>query len=137
MDLPLLLCLDYGKAKVGLAVGSMTPATPLEVIRYNSHIELLSRLKTIIDQQRPEALLWGWPADDLQTHTPATDHIQKLANQLSDSTGLPSLFHPETLTTKQAMSMMIAAGLSQKRRRLMEDSYAAAAILNHYLESYE
>lgn len=137
MDQPVFLCLDYGTSKVGLAIGSMTPSRPLEVIRYNSQVELISRIVTVVDQERPEALLWGWPADNLQTNTPATQTIAKLAELVSRQTSLPSHFHSEIMTTKQAMAMMIASGLSQKRRRLLEDSYAAAAILNHYLESYE
>ena len=52
-------------------------------------------------------------------------------------TGLPVVYYPETLTTQAATKRMIADGVPQKRRREMEDSYAAAVILDGYLQGLE
>lgn len=133
---PLILCLDYGQAKVGLAIGSLRPATPLDVIRYHSQAELKAALVRVVNIEKPDLLLFGWPADDLSQSTPATDRIRQLAEELHGQTGLLAAYHPETLTTKKALTAMLKQGVSQKRRRQMEDSYAAAAILDDYLNEH-
>lgn len=132
---PFLLALDYGKAKVGVAVGSLVPSMPLEVVRYSSDDFLVREVLRIVEQERPEGLLLGWPADYLNKSTPQTEEIQSFGEMLSGLTSLPVIYYPETLTTQLAERRMIEAGLSQKRRKEMGDSYAAAAILDSYLES--
>lgn len=133
LDSQLLLCIDYGSAKVGVAVGSITPSSPLAVVRFQSKSELLSRLQTIIDQERPVGIVIGWPADHLTMTTPQTETIRQFGEQLSQQVKLPVVYHPETLTTQMATQRMLAAGISKSRRREVEDSFAAAAILDDYL----
>jgi putative Holliday junction resolvase len=133
-EAPFLLCLDYGLAKVGVAVGSMAPSTPLDVIRYTSLQQLLAMIQRVIELERPEGVVLGWPADHLSVATIQTDQIQAFGEELGRLTSLPVVYYPETLTTQLATKRMIADGISQKRRREMEDSYAAAAILDSYLE---
>jgi putative holliday junction resolvase len=133
-DNPFLLCLDYGTAKVGVAVGSLVPSTPLDVIRYGSRNQLLREVQKVVQQERPEGILLGWPADHLTISTKQTEVIRAFGDELGRLTSLPVIYYPETLTTQQATKKMIAAGVSMKRRREMEDSFAAAAILDSYLE---
>ena len=134
-DSPLLLCLDYGTAKVGVAIGSLVPSQPLEVVRYGSLPELESRLRQIVEQERPEGMVIGWPADTLSENTVQTEVIRRFGEQFGQSMGLPVVYFPETLTTQLASQKMIEAGISKMKRREVEDSYAAAAILDSYLES--
>lgn len=134
-DAPFLLCLDYGLAKVGVAIGSLVPSTPLDVIRYSSQDQLIASIQKVIEQERPEGILIGWPADHLTTSTKQTDQIKAFGDTLGSLTRLPVVYYPETLTTQSATKRMIADGVSQKRRREKEDSYAAAAILDSYLEA--
>ena len=136
-DAPFLLCLDYGLAKVGVAVGSIAPTTPLDVIRYSSLDQLLAMVQRVVIQERPEGILIGWPADHLSSSTKQTDQIKAVGDMLGRLTGLPVVYYPETLTTQAATKRMIADGVAQKRRREMEDSYAAAVILDSYLQGLE
>ena len=43
----------------------------------------------------------------------------------------------ETLTTQDAQKKAIEAGVKRKRRKGLEDAYAAAIILENYLDQYE
>lgn len=134
-DSPFLLCLDYGLAKVGVAVGSIAPTTPLDVIRYSSPEHLVREVLKVIKTEKPEGILLGWPADHLSVSTAQTDQIKAFGDMLGRLTGLPVIYYPETLTTQVATKRMIADGVSQKRRREKEDSYAAAAILDSYIDA--
>lgn len=129
----LLLGIDFGTAKAGVAIGSLLPSTPLDVIRYSTHEDLLQRLLGIIKTEHPNGIVIGWPADHLAMTTPQTEYIRKFGERLSQLSSLPVVYHPETLTTQIATKRMLAEGISKVRRRQVEDSYAAAAILDNYL----
>lgn len=128
------LCIDYGKSKIGVAVGSMVPTTPLEVIRYSNRDFLINQLQFIIEQEKPDELLLGWPLEHLHQSSEQAEEIRQFGDMLGRLTGLPVVYYPETLTTQLAERRMIEAGISKKRRREVEDSFAAAAILDSYLE---
>lgn len=133
-DAQFLICFDFGLAKVGVAVGSLIPTTPLPVIRYSQPTQLLDMAKRVIETEKPDGIVLGWPADHITTSTPQTETIRRFGEALSELVQLPVVYHPETLTTQKAQQNMIASGVSKNRRRELEDSYAAAAILDDYLE---
>jgi putative Holliday junction resolvase len=133
-DSQVLLGVDFGLAKVGLAVGSLVPVTPLEVLYYQQESQLLDRLVEVATREQVAGLVIGWPADHLTMTTPQTEKIRKLGETVRERTGLPVIYQPETLTTQMATKRMIEVGISKQRRRQVEDSYAAAAILDSYLE---
>jgi putative Holliday junction resolvase len=130
----LLLGIDFGLAKAGVAIGSLVPTTPLDEIRYANQDELLRRLHRVIDQERPEGIVIGWPADHVTVSTPQTEVIRKFGDRLGAAVSLPVMYHPETLTTQLATKRMVRDGISKMKRRTVEDSYAAAAILDDYIE---
>ena len=136
-DAPFLLCLDYGLAKVGVAVGSLIPATPLDVIRYSSPDQLMSAVLRVVEIEKPQGIVLGWPMDHLTQSTTQTEKIRVFGEALGRLTRLPVVYYPETLTTQTATKRMIADGIPPKRRREMEDSYAAAVILESYLQGLE
>ena len=45
------------------------------------------------------------------------------------------IFHDETLTTKDAIRLSIEAKVNRKKRKEMEDAYAATLMLQNYLDS--
>ena len=128
------MCIDYGLAKVGVAVGSSWPSTPLEVVRYNNRQELLDRIVHIVQAEKPEGIVIGWPAEHLTVSTPQTENIRLFGEELGQRLGLSVVYYPETLTTQLAQKRMIDEGVSKQRRRELEDGYAASVILDDYLQ---
>jgi len=59
--------------------------------------------------------------------------IKNFGEKIKKMTDLPVLYHPETLTTKDALAKMIEAGIRKKARRKKEDAVAAALILQNWL----
>jgi putative Holliday junction resolvase len=129
------LCVDYGAAKVGVAVGSLVPTAPISVIYFSQRAVLLQQLVVITQQEHAAKIVVGWPADHIDETTPQTEQIRLFGEELGRLAGLLVVYYPETLTTQLAQKRMIQAGVSKLRRRKVEDSYAAAAILDMYLEN--
>ena len=97
----------------------------------------MAAVQKVIEQELPEGVVIGWPADHITTSTRQTDTIKNFGDMLGRLTGLPIVYYPETLTTQAATKRMIAEGVPKKRRREKEDSYAAAVILDNYLQALE
>jgi putative Holliday junction resolvase len=125
----MLLGIDYGDSKIGLAISSGVVAAPLSVVRYKDQNELLRRLKKISEEERAEKLVVGISEKDSEQK--ARDFGEKLSKHL----GLPVEFADETLSSKDAQMLSIEAGIKRKKRKNMEDAFAAALILQGYLDS--
>jgi putative Holliday junction resolvase len=62
------------------------------------------------------------------------DEIRWFVRSLVENLAIPVILHDETLTTKEAQEKSIKAGIKRKKRRKMEDAYAASLILQSYLD---
>ncbi|MET0044659.1 MAG: Holliday junction resolvase RuvX, partial [Candidatus Thiodiazotropha sp. 6PLUC3] len=69
-----LLGFDFGTRKIGVAVGqSLTgTATPLETLELVNHKPDWERIKQLIDEWQPQALVVGLPLDVDDSETDAT-----------------------------------------------------------------
>lgn len=130
----LLLGVDYGTAKAGVAIGSLIPSQPLDVIHFDTPQQLLDRLVAVVQAEKPDGIVIGWPADHLTITTPQTENIRRFGEQLSERTQLPVIYQVETLTTQLATRKMLDAGIAKQKRRQVEDSFAASVILDDYLQ---
>ena len=123
----ILLGIDYGQAKMGLALAEDFLAQPYGVLANNKN--LLAKIGKICHQQAVKKIVVGLPEG-----TKVKTEVKSFARRLRGVLRLPVEFHPETLTTQEAIAKMIAAGKRRKKRRQQEDAFAAALILQDYLE---
>lgn len=77
-----LLCFDYGKKRIGVAVGQTVTrtATALETVRANSGKPDWNRIGRLIEQWQPDKLLVGRPltlAGEKQQMTLATEKFSR------------------------------------------------------------
>lgn len=119
-----ILGIDFGEAKVGLAVSESWLAEPLEVLRYRSLKRLLRQLATICDEQEAEKIVIGLSEGEM------AEKQRRFAGKLSAELNLPIEFEDETLTSKEAIIKMREKGKKIKD----EDAVSAALILQRYLE---
>lgn len=124
-----ILGIDYGKAKVGLAISSGTLAAPLTVLRYENIDELLVRIKKVVEEEKVERIVIG--LSDGQIAKESKNFGEKLSKYLS----LPVSFIDETLTTVDVQQKAIEAGMKRKKRKNMEDAFSATMILQNYLDN--
>jgi len=123
------LGIDYGLKKAGFAISSGKLASPLKVIHFSSHLQLLQGILKIVEDEGVEKIVIG--LSDGMTAQAA----KSFSNMLEVETGLPIEFQDETLTTKDAQRLSIEAGINRKKRQRLEDAYAATLILQSYLDS--
>ncbi len=121
-----ILGIDFGLKKIGLAISEGELAEPLEVIQKTP--ETTGRLTDLCKKQGVEKIVIGLPDSGI------VEEVKRFGRSLSKKTNLPVVYQPETLTSKDALSKMIASGRSRKFRRQHEDAIAAALILQSYLE---
>jgi len=126
-----ILAVDYGKKKTGLAIAEGKLASPLLVIRYKSEKELFNRIQRIVDEQKIEKVVVGISEGKMGKQS--KDFSLNLGKKL----GIPIETCDETLTTKDAQKLAIEAGIQRKKRKNLEDAFAATIMLQGYLDKLD
>jgi len=121
-----ILGIDFGLAKIGLAIAEENLVQPLGVVRRSG--KFLSKIVEICQKNRIEKIIVGLPEGKIEKK------VKKFAREISGVSNLPLEFQDETLTTHEAVAKMIEAGRTRQKRRELEDAVAAACILQEYLE---
>lgn len=126
-----ILGIDYGKAKVGLALAddNVKLAYPLSVLRFKERSDLEEKIKAVVEKEEVEKVVIGLPEGVFRRE------IEDFGARLKRKLNIPIVFWDETLTTKEAQTLSIEAGIKRKKRKSLEDAYAASIILESYLES--
>jgi len=117
------LGIDYGRRKIGLAVSDGKLAEPLKVIRYKDLIVSIEQIKNVIKREKIEKVVVGMSEGDM------AEESKRFAKMLNAE------MYDETLTSIDAITLSIQGGVKRKKRREMEDAYAATIMLQNYLDS--
>ncbi len=120
--------IDYGRKKVGLAVSEGRLAEPFLVLRYDDEEELIKKIKALVEKETIETTVVG--VSEGKSEEEAREFGQKLARA-----GIKVVFFDETLSTLSAQELSREAGIKRKKRRALEDAFAASVMLQSYLES--
>ncbi len=118
-----ILGIDYGRRKIGIAVSESGLSEPLKVLRVESFDDAVSKVKKVIESEKPEKVVVGISEGEMG------EESEKFANEIGAET------FDETLTSQDAQRLSIEAGVGRKKRKGMEDAYAAALILQNYLDT--
>jgi len=111
------LAVDYGLAKVGLALSEGELAEPLTILKVKNKQDAKQKLISLISLHHVETVVFGIPDPD-------SIGAASFANSLERSIKIPIYKLDETLTSK------IASKKSSKK----EDSIAASILLQEYLD---
>ena len=122
------LGLDYGRSKVGIAIGVDKFAEPLRVIRYKDTKILETHIKKLIEDEKIDKVIVGMSEGEMGEET------KEFAAAIQPFILSPIEFYDETLTSKDAQRLSQEAGIHQKKRHEMEDAYAASIMLQNYLD---
>lgn len=117
-----ILGIDYGRKKIGLAISEGMLAEPYEVIRYKDTKILSEQLQKIIQENDIRKVVVGISEGEIG------EESKKFAERINAET------FDETLSTHSAQELSRKARMSRKKRKDFEDAYAAAVMLQSYLE---
>ena len=124
-----LLGVDYGRAKIGLARAEGGLAEPWKVVRVNSWQDAIRKIEIEIEKEKPDSVVVGVSEGSMG------EEYKKFAAVLSVS--FPVSAWNGGLFTQDAQALAIQSGRGPKKRRELEDAYAAAVMLQSYLDGTE
>ena len=122
------LGVDYGRSKIGLAVSDGKLAEPLTVIRYKDASAISEKLKQIIKQEKIEKVVIGVSEGEMAEESKKFGLALNLQPLVLE-------FFDETLSTHDAQEMAKQNGMGRKKRKEMEDAFAASIMLQSYLDN--
>lgn len=114
--------IDYGRNKIGIAIGVNWLAEPLKVVRVDSFKDALDKIKREIKTQRPDIVVVGCSEGDMGRES------KEFATKIG------AVVFDETLTSLEAKKVAFENSISRKKAKQMEDAYAAAIMLQNYLD---
>ncbi|MFH2118653.1 MAG: Holliday junction resolvase RuvX [Candidatus Paceibacterota bacterium] len=124
-----VLAIDYGTKRIGVAVSQGTLAEPLVVLENDQ--DIFNQLQSIIDEHKIEQLVIGLSENEM------ADQTRDFAQELETVIDVPFEFFDETLSSKEVEERLKEKGIKQATRRGHIDHFAAALILEQWLELQE
>lgn len=128
------LGIDHGSKRVGLSFGDdLGVATPLPALRETDESKVIEALGGLIRQRRITELVVGWPLNMDDTVGPKAKEVERFAEVLRRTFGLPVHLVDERLTSAEAEATIPKQRLRDIRASGVIDSRAATLILQDYL----
>jgi len=128
----IILGIDYGRKKIGIAYGDTETGLvePIEIVA-SRQPSVISYLQRIIKEKEAGLIVIGITGGKIDKE------INYFGKKIGKETGLPVDFYDETLTTQDAAKILGQIGRTKNYRKSMEDAIAAAVMLQSYLEKEE
>lgn len=120
-----ILGIDYGQAKVGLAISADSLALPLKIIKNTDN--LLQELGEIVTTERIDLVVVGLPLGQMGEETESSAKVRSFAKNLQKSLPVPVELFDERLTTAQTKSLGLKGN---------DDAHAASLILQSFIDRY-
>ena len=117
------LGIDYGRSKIGLAISDGRLSEPYQVIRYKDYDKMIAHVQRVVDRLKIEKVVVGISEGEMAIES------KEFAKKFNADT------FDETLSSKDAISLSIQSGMGRKKRKEMEDAFAASIMLQNYLDS--
>ena len=130
------MALDVGSKTIGIAITDPLKVTvrPLKTLMRENLDTDAERIGELIDEQDIERLVVGMPRHLGGERSGIADLIEPLVKLLERNLEIPIASAEERLSTKEAERLMAEADLPLAERRKRRNEFAAAVILEWYLE---
>jgi putative Holliday junction resolvase len=129
------LAVDYGAKTTGLAVCDPTETIVSPLAGLSTTKNLLGKIVEIIKAECIEAVVVGLPLNMDGTHSGQADVVSGFADELKKHVSIPIFFQDERLSSFAAEEKLAPRDLTRKKRKARIDAFAAAEILQSFLDS--
>lgn len=131
------MAIDYGDARIGLAVSDLTGMICGEAWTMNEwNMERAAqRVSGEAKQRDVGTLVLGLPKNMDGTEGTRAEKSREFAKMLTDASGLPVVLWDERRSSIEAHAILHASGKKEKQHRKTVDAVAASLILEGYLGS--
>lgn len=127
------LAIDYGKKRIGLAVGQAIPKGIGFIDGTKSFDLISSEIKKICDDNEVKGIVIGLPVWSGGEEGGMAKEIKSFAGRLEKSIGLPIYFEPEQYTSEEAEEILKESNKHYPRKSGKVDELAAEIILEQFL----
>jgi putative Holliday junction resolvase len=135
-----VLGIDLGSKRIGIAASdrSGTIASPLTVLqRCGSQGGDHRNIAKIVVEEEAVAIVVGLPLSMDGSEGKAAQSARAEVERMATVVGVPVYVHDERLTTVAADRVMMEQNMNAQARRKVVDKWAAAVILQAWLDSRE
>jgi putative Holliday junction resolvase len=135
-----VLGIDLGTKRIGIAASdrSGTIASPLTVLqRCGSQGGDHRNIAKIVVEEEAVAIVVGLPLNMDGSEGKAAQSARAEVERMATVVGVPVYVHDERLTTVAADRVMMEQNMNAQARRKVVDKWAAAVILQAWLDSRE
>jgi putative holliday junction resolvase len=137
------LCLDVGKKKIGLATSNGYLAKPYKTIFYQSFDYLFKEIEKNIINLNIKIIIVGYPLklnNEVSEMSLFVENFKSLLKKFIykklKNEKIEIILNNEKLSSKEAEKILISKKIhwSNKKRKIKEDNFASAVILQNYLD---
>ncbi len=131
-----LLAFDFGKKRIGVAVGNSIAQTtqPLITLHGEQNEQRFAAIAALVKEWQPSALVVGLPCNDDGTPHEMTRLCRRFANRLKGRFNLPVMLVDERYTSASASSHLTEMGVYGMKQKKFIDQVAAQYILQAYFD---
>jgi putative Holliday junction resolvase len=130
----MILGIDYGKKRVGVAIGEKIAFSRGF---FENDSNLIQRLIDVISEEDVKSVVVGIPMKDNGEEGELGKEIRQFADRLKEATDVTIIFENENDTSFASNQVLREAGVDIKASKSEVDGMAAAAILSQYLNSQD
>ena len=132
-----LLGVDYGTVRIGLAVSDPERriASPLTTHERRDRAGDERYFRQLIEEEEIGLIVVGLPIHTNGNESQKSAEARKFGAWLAGVAELPVTYFDERFTTVEAEGFLLAAGLTNKRRKARRDRVAAQILLQAYLDA--
>ncbi len=131
-----ILCLDYGEARIGVAICDPTEtiASPLQYINARNEL-FINDIISLVNKMEVERIVIGLPLDLKGRVSNKAKEVKEFSERLKQIVNIPIDLWDERYTTVIAERTLHSANIKAKKQREIIDSLSAQIILQNYLDS--
>ncbi len=132
----IIMSVDYGDVRTGIAVSDRLEAFafPVEVIKENYAPKVISRIKALAIEKKPELIVVGYPKNMDSSAGERAQKCKEFSENLQIETGISCVLWDERLTTVSAHNYLNQTNTRGSKRKNVVDAVAATIILQSYLD---
>ena len=129
--------IDYGEKRVGISLSDPTKTFAYSFDSLNNDKNFIDRLILLIQEKNVVKIILGLPSSDFKSSELLAEKVKKLKSKLESKLKIETIFWNEEYSSVIARGKILESvpKKSKRKDKGMIDSYAAAVILQEYLDS--
>lgn len=130
-----IIGLDWGEARIGVAVTDPLGITALPLFNIANNGEFIGKLKEVIKKYDAGEIVLGLPYRMRGGSGTAASKVNDFRKKICDEIPIKVVLWDERLTTKIAQRALSDLGSSRKKRKDLIDAASAGIMLQSYMDS--